>query len=248
MRHFPDNTVLSEATRPVIWHTDLHLGNIFVTEHSIPRIRSLIDWQSISVLPLFFQSRMPVYLEPSGGCPHGLVKPQLPENYDELDEREKKMADFMFEENTQAKAYEVTSFKNNFLAYKATRLPRVLKDLFTRTGEAYDDGTIAIRECLLQICSSWTTLGFAGTYPLSFLDTEVADHRQEFSDYVEWQDLRQVLIGTLCTDVEGWVSPDLDFEEIKARNREIFEMYVEKYSGLKTREECLRLWPYSEIL
>jgi hypothetical protein len=76
----------------------------------------------------------------------------------------------------------------------------------------------------------------------------VDQHRQRFSEYQEWHDLRKVLRDSLCTDAEGWVSPEPEFEEIKARNRELFEVYVQKYSGLKTREECLRIWPFAEAL
>jgi hypothetical protein len=66
--------------------------------------------------------------------------------------------------------------------------------------------------------------------------------------YQESHDLRKVLRDAPCTDAEGWISPELDFEETKPRIRELFEVYDQKYSELKTREECLRIWPSAEAL
>jgi hypothetical protein len=118
-------------------------------------------------------------------------------------------------------------------------LPRVFKELFLRTGEAYEEGTIALQECLITISSNWTQLGFSGKCPLSFSNDEVERRRSRFDEYQEWHQIRKVIRDALGVDAEGWVSPELDFEETVNRNRELFETYVQKYSGLlKTREQC----------
>lgn len=36
---------VNKASEPVLWHTDLHMGNIFVAEDDPAVIVSLIDWQ-----------------------------------------------------------------------------------------------------------------------------------------------------------------------------------------------------------
>jgi hypothetical protein len=121
------NPVLKKSVQLTIWQTDLHLGNIFVSEDSPPQILSLIDWQSIPIPPLFLQARWPVFLEPPDDYPEGLVKPKLASNYNELDGEEKKLADFKFNEINQAKGYEISSRLNNEPGYRAMTLPRVLK-------------------------------------------------------------------------------------------------------------------------
>ncbi|KAF2422062.1 hypothetical protein EJ08DRAFT_672848 [Tothia fuscella] len=248
IQHIQSSSILQTSIEPTIWHTDLHLGNIFVSEDSPPKIVSLIDWQSIPISPPFLQARWPVFLDPPDDYPEGLGKPQLPDNYNNLDDEEKKLADFKLSEINQSKGYEISTFLSNKRAHRAMTLPRVFKELFIRTGEAYEEGTIALRECLLEIRSNWTELGFNGTCVYSFTDAEIERHKQQFSEYLEWHGLRKVLRDALCTDAEGWVSPELDFEAIKRSNRELFEVFVEKYDGLKTREECLRIWPYAEAL
>lgn len=48
---------LEKISQPALWHTDLHMGNIFVSESEPSQIVCLIDWQSISISPLFLQAR-----------------------------------------------------------------------------------------------------------------------------------------------------------------------------------------------
>jgi hypothetical protein len=189
-----------------------------------------------------------VFLEPPDDYPEGLVKPRLPDNYDRLSREEKKLADFTFDEINQAKGYEISSRLSNESGYRAMTLPRVFKELFLRTGEAYEEGTIALQECLIIISSNWTQLGFSGQCPFSFSNDEVERHRARFDEYQEWHQLGKLIRDTLGVDAEGWVSPELDFEEIVYRNRELFETYVQKYSGLKTREQCRLIWPFADAL
>jgi len=58
MEHVKLNIVLEKFQQPSIWHTDLHLGDIFVSQDSPPQILSLIDWQSVPIAPLFLQASL----------------------------------------------------------------------------------------------------------------------------------------------------------------------------------------------
>lgn len=64
--------ILAQSAKPVIWHTDLHMGNIYVSPDEPSQILSLIDWQSVSMLPLFLQTRWPIFLEPPQDYARGL--------------------------------------------------------------------------------------------------------------------------------------------------------------------------------
>jgi hypothetical protein len=39
----------------------------------------------------------------------------------------------------------------------------------------------------------------------------------------------------------------MDFDEKRAQNKALFEYYLENLAGGKSREELLRLWPFSEL-
>jgi hypothetical protein len=61
------NPRLVNKSGAVLWHTNLHLGNIFVSPDDPTTIKAIIDWQSSQVTPLFIQARFPDFLTPPKG-------------------------------------------------------------------------------------------------------------------------------------------------------------------------------------
>ncbi|KAG1744384.1 hypothetical protein EDB19DRAFT_1906610 [Suillus lakei] len=49
----------SELNAPTLWHPDLSLGNILISESHVPSIQGIIDWQHAAVLPYFQQVALP---------------------------------------------------------------------------------------------------------------------------------------------------------------------------------------------
>lgn len=43
----------------------------------------------------------------------------------------------------------------------------------------------------------------------------------------------------LDTDAEGWISPELDFEEKRAQNRGLFAMYIEQVA-----DDAKKVWSF----
>ncbi|PGH23787.1 hypothetical protein AJ80_02217 [Polytolypa hystricis UAMH7299] len=78
-----------EIAGAALWHTDLHLGNIFVFLDYPTIIEGVIDWQSVQVAPLFIQAQFPEILRPPKGYNPGIEVPSLPDNFDELDPERK---------------------------------------------------------------------------------------------------------------------------------------------------------------
>ncbi|CAN9388831.1 unnamed protein product [Alternaria alternata] len=88
-------TLIGKVSEPALWHTDLHMGNIYVSEKDSTEIVSLIDWQSVVVSPLFLQARFPIFLD-------------VDENYP-LDDEDKVFAEYKLRETTVAKGYELST-------------------------------------------------------------------------------------------------------------------------------------------
>ena len=55
----PTLSSVQNVSGPVLWHTDLHLGNIFVSPDLPGTIEGIIDWQSSQIYPLFIQGSIP---------------------------------------------------------------------------------------------------------------------------------------------------------------------------------------------
>lgn len=51
MRMLDSHPTLIKSGQPTLWHTDLHMGNIYVAPNESSQIVSMIDFQSLSVLP-----------------------------------------------------------------------------------------------------------------------------------------------------------------------------------------------------
>lgn len=86
------NSEIFENSQPVLWHSDIHMGNIFVSENDPGKVTGFIDWQNTSIKPLFSQVGWPVFLDPPKDYQKGQVMPSLPEGFDQMDEEEKETA------------------------------------------------------------------------------------------------------------------------------------------------------------
>ncbi|KAL2060796.1 hypothetical protein VTL71DRAFT_8848 [Oculimacula yallundae] len=239
---------LKQNSRPTLWHIDLHMGNIFVSETEPSMIVSLIDWQSISVSPLSLQARWPIFLEPPDDYIKGFVHPQLPSDYETMDEDDKELATYKFKQASRTKAYETRMYLENRDAYNAMNVPRVFRELFIRCGEVFEEGAEPLRACLIEISQSWEQLKLPGTCPFSFSPNEINAHNVSFKEYEEFQRVRKFALGYLGTDSEGWIAPSMDFDEKQAQNKALFEYYLENLADGKSRKELLRIWPFSESL
>ena len=44
MLRLDSGTLIDKVSQPILWHTDLHMGNVFVSDTEPTKIVSLIDW------------------------------------------------------------------------------------------------------------------------------------------------------------------------------------------------------------
>lgn len=246
MEVLDSNRILKRACQPTLWHTDLHMGNIFVAPDECSRIVSLIDFQSTSVLPAFLQIQWPIFLRPPQKYDYvrGIFHPKLPDNFDSMDEESKILALREWSRVKLTKAYEVSTYLNNRAAHDAMTVPRVFRELFTRCGEVYEVGIIPLRACLIEIIQNWSSLGFSGKCPLSFTQEELDAHECQFAEYQAWHELQALVEECLDTDAEGWIVPHLDIEEKRMQNKELMALYIERVAGEKSAEEAKAMWPF----
>lgn len=238
---------LVSISKPILWHTDLHLGNIYVSEKDPTQIISIIDWQSISVKPLFLQATFPKFLKPNDDYICGAVQPQLPSDFDDLDIAEQKLAISTRDDALITKSYELrSSLYNNRDVYRSINLPPVFREIFIRCGEASKEGTIGLRACLAEIYRSWSTLGLTGRCPFTFSEEQLLEIDQEFQEYRDWHDVQEFARSYLDTDADGWISPELDIGEIQQRNRSALDKYTKEMSKHMSPEDARKMWPFLE--
>ena len=241
------SSLFEKSSRPALWHTDLHMGNIFVSEADPTQIVSLIDWQSVVISPLFLQARFPEFLSvgPSGIYEFGMDFPQLPDDFEMMDEDDKNILEFKHVQAKMAKGYELATGAFNIHGYRALRIPDFLQKLFLNCGEASDVGVVPLRECLVMILEQWDDLKFLNDAPFSFTREELERHEKELKKYRNFHSIQDIAKDALCTDSEGWVSPQLDVEVIRRENKILMESAMTQSVNYDmTPEELQAIWPF----
>ena len=236
---------LLDRSQATMWHTDLHMGNIFVSEEDHTQVMCLIDWQSTSISPLFLQARWPAFLRPPDGYSEGMKHPKLPENFDDLDADEKNIALFENNRATSAKAYEVATYLNNRDAYTARwKIFEPLREYFSRIGDTWDDGVVPLRNCLIRLVESWEQMGIPDSCPIHYTSAEIATHRRQLSEYSQWYEIQDFAQKYLDTDAEGWIPPGADWTKKQFQNKALLELMIERLKAQKTEGEVRQIWPF----
>ncbi|KAJ7481656.1 hypothetical protein FB451DRAFT_134092 [Mycena latifolia] len=113
-----------------LWHPDLHASNIIITSSSaeLPRIESIIDWQTARIEPLLHAGTIPTFLDYSRGvyvlpAPPGRSKgPVLPSNFDTLDAEAQRLAKVEMRSASRNKIYEPPHGRSQSISLQVSKL------------------------------------------------------------------------------------------------------------------------------
>ncbi|GAD95752.1 phosphotransferase family protein [Paecilomyces variotii No. 5] len=150
-----------EFIRPTLWHSDLHLNNIYV-DFTSQTISDIIDWQGATVAPLILQARTPRMRE-----------------------------DKHYEDALCYKYYEVQTAKRNPLHYAAIthndtwKLPCI--EPVKSVCEAWSSEEVfRLRSSLLAVVDHWHELSLNTDCPITFTEEERNLHNEELEnrDYI----------------------------------------------------------------
>ncbi|KAI4644810.1 uncharacterized protein J4E78_009629 [Alternaria triticimaculans] len=246
MSRLHERTLVSKVSNPVLWHTDLHMGNIYVSGQNPPQISSIIDWQSIVVSPLFLQARFPEFLTVDEDYQLGTMElPPPPPDLDKMDAGDKRLSEFKYEQAKATKPYELNCAAQNTMAWKALKLPAFLRELFTRCAEVSEEGEIPLRACLIEVAAVWNRIGFKDECPLNFSEEDLQKHEQQFEEYSNYHNVHELAREIISTDFEGWINPRLDFSAKQQQNQGLLKEFVRRSSEFGMTPEKMRsIWPY----
>lgn len=137
----------------VLWHPDLHLDNIFVDPDTC-QITRIVDWQSASVAPIFYQSGVPRMCRHPGPFREGWVVPERPDGFESLSQDEQKRIDDDLESETMHKYYEAQVYKRAPLHWAVLQQPAtsiLRKPVKLVTGAWENRDLFFLREALMNI-------------------------------------------------------------------------------------------------
>ncbi|KAK2805490.1 hypothetical protein FQN51_000316 [Onygenales sp. PD_10] len=241
-----------EAVANVLWHPDLHLDNVFV-DPTTCQITSIIDWQSASIAPLFYQSCVPRMFRHDGPVREGWAVPERPDDFDSLSEEEQKQMDQNLESERMHKFYEVMVYKHVpghwevLERHRAFQLKRNPTWLVTGVWENRD--VFFLRQSLIAIVALWDTIphpdGSTMECPITFSRAELDMHAKEDENMTGIGNMLKLFRDKGVLPVDGMVDPE-DYEAAKANSVKYKEIFVGLAKDEEERELFDKLWPYQD--
>lgn len=245
----PDDTSLH---RPTLRHPDLQPNNIFVSEKF--DIVGIIDWQHSSVLPLFLAAGIPHHLQNYHDEESlRFVPPILPENLENMNERERAVSLEQFRRRQLHFYY--LGFTKRFnkphfhaLAQEDTRLLK--RKTFIHAGDPWEGNNIPLKADLIHITRFWGDFSKTrdGTVPPCpiFFDTAEAEECLRIEKSQEETDTQLDQIrGMLGIGLDGWTSHK-EYENAVAQARYIKDAALGYLETEAEKEMFSRHWPFGD--
>ncbi|KAF8599708.1 hypothetical protein BDV93DRAFT_525810 [Ceratobasidium sp. AG-I] len=218
-----------ELSTPVLWHKDLHARNILVTDSSPPSI-TLIDWQSMSVGPLFQQATFPLFVQYHGDSRINLFNhAPLPDNFDTLSWQDKI---YLKHQRRLAFRHLHYSTKMDPLSLAAQNWSREvrLRSAIDEASRTWDLGLGTLREHVCNLVDAWDSFAPGVACPILVREEEKARHSEERRRIQAYQDQVSRLYRHLETEGDGWVSNE-HYEDARSLNEERRQSWNEAEAG-----------------
>jgi hypothetical protein len=234
-----------------LWHSDLHIGNIFVNPSNPTEIVGLIDWQSTELAPLYLLARQPYIIDYSGLPVLGTARPRKPENYPQLDTEAKKRADVLYLEQSLFSLYNNLTCKQNPRLWSAFEFQQTISHfLLLVAGNILVDGEASYLSRVVELEKTWTEEipGAKGhSYPFSFSASEREDIEVAHEGAARGMDAMRAVSNSMGAELFpllGIVKPER-YEEALHILGHMKEKMIEIHGQSKEdREAWEREWPF----
>ncbi|KAI0682065.1 kinase-like domain-containing protein [Cytidiella melzeri] len=224
-----------EICGPVLWHIDLHGGNIVLDSTDPTYINGIIDWQSVSIRPLYMQATFAkfvvyhgedVILEP------GLVHPKLRVPLEESPQAEHARLELELRNARLQKSYEGMMRRFNPWSHAVHAYPFIssVRTPIERAARTWYEGSDHLRECIFQIVQEWDEIAPGVPLPVQVEQAEWDRHKAKYARREKYDTRVKQLQQDLGLDPDGWVSNER-FEDVKALNVKLMAGWDEEAEG-----------------
>ncbi|KAG8216322.1 hypothetical protein J3R82DRAFT_6392 [Butyriboletus roseoflavus] len=225
-----------ELCAPVLWHIDLHASNIFVPPEGPPDILGLIDWQGISVRPLFLQATFAACVQYEGDdritIPPGMAAPMLPSDFESYSEKDKEYLKGQERLAVIHKYYETRVRQRNPLYFSSQTYPHIEHIIPPILGASrtWYEGMHKLRQVLLELQDAWEDIAPGTPFPVSWDTDEIARHRKAYPRLMEYEESIEKVVKALQLEGDGWVTNER-YDEVRRQNKDIIRKWKSKELG-----------------
>lgn len=243
--------------RPTIRHPDLHPNNVFVSKDL--EITGLIDWQHCSILPLFLQCDIPNSFQNwDDDISDSLQTPTLPENFDDLSEREQFEQIQLFRRRQLHYYYVIKTKEVNPIHYEALDYDfgMLRRKLFQWASEPWEGDNITLKRDLISLTRLWSRITQPQSLstgadaripcPITFEEEEKRECERLSAAQVEADEQFQDGLDVVGATSDGWV-PAERYEEARRRERKIRADCLEGAETDEERETIREHWLFDDF-
>ena len=234
--------------KPCMWHSDLHVENIFVNPANPTEVTSIIDWQSTEVAPLFVQVRQPYFLDHQGPQTTGLERPQLPANFAQLSTADQEQANGLFLHQSLCTLYR--TFVHNHIpdAWKCFEFHETSHyDLLLLPRNLLVDGEVTYMARLVELLgSSPNVLGTQTS--LQFSADAKAEIQSDVEGALRGMDIMRGIQLTLAElfPERGLVRPE-QYDAAKIALNQVKQQVLDDFAQTEEERAIWQdLWPFDD--
>ena len=190
LRKLSEDPRIQKSAIPTLFHPDLHMRNIFVSEMDPTIVTSFIDWQSSSIEPA---------IEYTDDVPDFATSTL--DTATSEDEGRLKKTDVICRTTTDACLHGLLPK----LSYARIIDDKLLLP-FRLCHRAWIDGPAVFREQLIQLAKSWTDLGIKDICPYRLPNQDALDDQaSKFQAYLTAYAMsREIRTSYMCRQTAGW--------------------------------------------
>ncbi len=224
-----------ELCSPVLWHIDLHGANIFIDSSEQPKITSIIDWQSASILPLYMQATFAAFAQYTGDdviYEDGLVYPVLRVSLEDAPRSEHARLSLELKLALFQKIYEIrlqTLSPWNYAVHVYPCIEQVRTPV-QRASRTWCEGIHRLRQSIFEIICRWDEIAPGMPLPLEVGQDEWERHQASFALQEKYEARIQMLRKELKLASDGW-TPDENYEIAQEQSRKFMEEWNEEAEG-----------------
>lgn len=237
-----------------LWHSDLHVENIFVNPKDPTEIVGIIDWQSTELAPLFYHARQPYFLDYDGPPTLGLERPRLPENLAQLDPAAQRQAKALYLNRSLSALYKTLLHRQNPPLYHALAFRETSSfDLLLLARNLLVDGEATYLAQVVELEKIWAELPGvytrgAAPFPFQFSDEDKAEIQADVGGALRGiEAMREVqeTLGELFP--ERGIVREEQYEEARDALRQIKEQVLETFARDESDRGIWReVWPFDD--
>ncbi|KAK0631176.1 hypothetical protein B0T17DRAFT_530316 [Bombardia bombarda] len=240
------------VSEPKLFHSDLHMRNIFVSRDDATKIAGVIDWQSTTLDPILLYAHM---------TPDLCISPRFTQDLLEEEEGEEERNGDVYEtaatvaerEKIQSdvdrcrKIWELSLYVHARKLHDARALDEALLRPYRQCFSTWQYGATATRDVLKELSARWSELALPGKPPYQPTDEELVRDLERSEDFQAVLTLEKWHQHALDVGSDGWV-PTERWDDVLELHEEFYNNWMDaaRTAGDEgmTEEKAAKMWPF----